>query len=173
MTRWKANGRPRNSPISSGIRAITRRHFIAGWGKSRRPRYGIERDGNSFTLAGISRATAEKFSAGGGYRRGGRAAGISGHDGRSVLAKRTRHKKSESPLSMDELRKLWRSRVNPYEAKAISQRARATTPDIAGGGGDGLCLAHSFERASVVTEKELLKNALIQGVGMRPWGSEG
>lgn len=129
--------------------------------------YGIERDGNSFTLAGISRATAEKFS----RRRAAIDAeaerlGISGHDGRSVLAKRTRHKKSESPLSMDELRKLWRSRVNPYEAKAIfAARAGHDTPTLQAGEAMDYALAHSFERASVVTEKELLKNALIQGVG--------
>jgi conjugative relaxase-like TrwC/TraI family protein len=129
--------------------------------------YGIERDGNSFRLAGMSRATADRFS----RRRADIDAeaerlGINDHDKRTALAKQTRHKKSENPLSMQELRKAWRSRVNSDEAREIyAARSGQDTPTLQAGEAMDYALLHSFERASVVTEKELLKNALIHSVG--------
>ena len=57
--RWKAG----EFPSWCATKAITRRRFIAGSRSgSRTLGYGIERDGNSFRLAGIDRATGEKFS---------------------------------------------------------------------------------------------------------------
>ena len=63
MTRKRTNGRPGSSQIWSATRAIIRRHSIAGSRNSLADLgYGIERDGNSFRLAGIDPATADKFS---------------------------------------------------------------------------------------------------------------
>ena len=129
--------------------------------------HGIERDGNSFKLAGITRETAEKFS----RRRAAIDAeaerlGIKNHDKRTVIAKKTRNKKSDSPLSMTELRKLWRERVTPEEARAIFMaRAGQDTPTLQAGEAMDYAISHCFERGSVVTEKELLKTALIHSVG--------
>jgi conjugative relaxase-like TrwC/TraI family protein len=129
--------------------------------------YGIERDGNSFKLAGISRETADKFS----RRRAiidaeAERLGIKDHDKRTDLAKRTREKKESSNLSMAELRKLWRERISSDEAKGIfTARAGQNTPTLQAGEAMDYALSHCYERASVVTEKELLKTALIHSVG--------
>jgi conjugative relaxase-like TrwC/TraI family protein len=129
--------------------------------------YGIERDGNSFKIAGISKSTTDKFS----RRRAiidaeAEKLGTKDHDRRSILAKKTRQKKSDSPLSMTELRKGWRERLTPDELKSIAAaRSGQDTPTLQAGEAMDYALSHCFERASVVTEKELLKTALIHSVG--------
>lgn len=129
--------------------------------------YGIERDGNSFKLAGVSRATTDKFS----RRRAAIDAeadklGTKDHDLRGVLAKKTRQQKDTSTLSMSELRTEWAARLTPEELRSIvTARAGQDTPTLQAGEAMDYALAHSFERASVVTEKELLKTAMIHSVG--------
>src|ERR1019366_5394569 len=86
--------------------------------------YGIERDGNSFKLAGISRDTSDKFSR--------RRAIIDAEAER--LGKRTREKKETSNLTMAELRKLWRERISSDEARGIfTARAGQNTPTLQAG----------------------------------------
>jgi conjugative relaxase-like TrwC/TraI family protein len=129
--------------------------------------YGIERDGNSFKLAGIARETAEKFS----RRRAiidaeAERLGTQDHDKRTVLAKRTREKKDANSLSMAELRKVWRERITSDEARSIvAAQSGRDTPTLQAGEAMDYALSHCYERASVVTEKELLKTALIHSVG--------
>jgi conjugative relaxase-like TrwC/TraI family protein len=68
--------------------------------------YGIEKDGNNFRLAGLSRATVEKFS-----RRTAtinaeaERLGITDAASKSKLGRRTREKKSKKPVSMEDLQK--------------------------------------------------------------------
>src|ERR1035438_3211454 len=75
--------------------------------------YGIERDGNSFKLAGIERETTEKFS-----RRTAiieaeaKRLGITDADAKDRLGRRTREKKNEHEASIAELRKEWRGRLS-------------------------------------------------------------
>lgn len=129
--------------------------------------YGIERDGNSFKLAGISRETAEKFS----RRRAvidaeAERLGTKSHEKRTAIAKYTRHGKSENTLSMPELRTVWRERVTSDEARSIAEaRYGQDTPTLQAGEAMDYAVLHSFERASVIPEKELLKNALMHSVG--------
>jgi ATP-dependent exoDNAse (exonuclease V) alpha subunit len=91
---------------------------------------------------------------------------IRDHDKRTALAKRTRNRKPEKPLSMEELRTVWKGRVTQDEADEISaaRRGRPTRTLQAGEAMD-YAISHCFERASVVTEKELVKTALVHGVG--------
>ena len=116
---------------------------------------------------GISKQTADKFS----RRRAvidaeAERLGITDHDKRTDLAKRTRRQKSQQPLGMEELRTTWRQRLSPEEGRAIfSARAGQDTPTLQAGEAMDYALSHSLERASVVTEKELLKTALIHSVG--------
>jgi conjugative relaxase-like TrwC/TraI family protein len=129
--------------------------------------YGIERDGNSFRLAGIDHATAEKFS-----RRTAiieaeaQRLGITDPDAKDALGRRTREKKSDKDTSLVELRKEWHSRLTDEERDAISraQRGQNTTSLDAGQAMD-YALSHCFERGSAIPEKKLLQTALIQGVG--------
>lgn len=129
--------------------------------------YGIERDGNSFRLKGISAETCGKFS----HRTAvieaeAERLGIQDARTKGELGRLTREKKSKNPLSMSELKSEWLRRLSDAETNAI-QGARTghetTTPNAVQSMDHALL--HSFERASVVTEKELLKTALIQGVG--------
>lgn len=129
--------------------------------------YGIERDGNSFRLAGIDRATAEKFS-----RRTGiieaeaERRGITDAKAKGELGRRTREKKDKNAQSMSVLRREWESRLTEDERKAIigARRGQQTTTVSACAAMD-YALAHSFERASVIPHRELLKTALIHSVG--------
>src|ERR1019366_1404787 len=91
---------------------------------------------------------------------------ITDHDKRTEIAKRTREKKSASNLSMVELRKLWKERINSDEVRSIlASRTGQVTQTLQAGAAMDYAILDSYERASVVTEKELLKTALIQSVG--------
>lgn len=128
--------------------------------------YGIERDGNSFTLAGIDRSTIEKFS-----RRTSliedeaERLGIDDAKRKGELGRRTRESKAEGE-SMDALRDVWNARLTDDERRALveARGSKANTTDTATDGMD-FALAHSFERASVITEKKLVAEALMQSVG--------
>jgi conjugative relaxase-like TrwC/TraI family protein len=131
--------------------------------------YGIEKDGNSFKLAGIERATVEKFS-----RRSAaidaeaERLGIDNAKAKGELGRRTREKKSKERLSMSELRAEWDSRLTPEERLAISTAGSgfakgdaSITPEQA----KEFALSNSFERASAVSEKRLKAEALTYAVG--------
>lgn len=129
--------------------------------------YGIERDGNSFRLGGISRAVADKFS-----RRTeiieAEAARLEITDAKAKgeLGRRTREKKDEQGKSVSELRREWEGRLNVDESGAIATaRQGYETKTLGAAKAMDYALSHCFERASVVSEKELLKTALIQSVG--------
>jgi conjugative relaxase-like TrwC/TraI family protein len=131
--------------------------------------YGIEKDGNSFKLAGIDRATVEKFS-----RRHGvinaqaERLGKTDADSKARIARKSREKKNPEPQSMEELRKEWDSRLTPEERLALRTAAMgmekgdaAITPEQA----KAYALEHAFERASAVSEKRLQAEALTHAVG--------
>ena len=85
---------------------------------------------------------------------------------KAQLGATTREKKDKHPQSMSGLRREWESRLDNGERRAIigARRDQETTTLDAGAAMD-YALAHSFERSSVVPEKELLKTALIHSVG--------
>ena len=131
--------------------------------------YGIERDGNSFRLAGISRDTVEKFS-----RRSevidaeAEKRGIDDPAQKSQLGRKTREKKSKTQQSMAQLRNEWDGRLTAEERLALASARQgwdkgddAITPEQA----KEYALAHSFERASAVSEKTLKEEALKYAVG--------
>jgi hypothetical protein len=131
--------------------------------------YGIEKDGNSFRIAGIGKETADKFSR--------RTAvidaeavrlGITDKATKAQLGRRTREKKNEAPESMDDLRAEWDSRLTQQERLAIRtasggwQKGDAEiTPEQA----KEYALEHAFQNASAVSEKRLRAEALTYAVG--------
>jgi conjugative relaxase-like TrwC/TraI family protein len=135
--------------------------------------YGIEKDRNSFRLAGIERSTVEKFS-----RRSAaidaeaERLGIDNAKAKGELGRRTREKKSKERLSMSELRAEWDSRLTPEERLAISTAGSgfakgdaAITPEQA----KEYALEHSFQNASAVSQMRLKAEALTYAVGsIRP-----
>jgi conjugative relaxase-like TrwC/TraI family protein len=129
--------------------------------------YGIERDGNSFRLSGIDHATAAKFS-----KRTeiieaeAERLGITNAKAKGELGRRTREKKDAAGMSVRELRKAWEARLSDDERKAIIEaRNGQKTSTLDAKRAMDYALSHSFERASVVPEKDLLKTALIHSVG--------
>jgi len=131
--------------------------------------YGIKKDGNSFSLAGIERSTVEKFS-----RRTAiieaeaERLGIEDEAAKSQLGRKTREKKSRTPISMSELRKEWDSRLTPEERLAIKTAGTgrvkgddAITPEQA----KEFALEHSFQNSSAVSDKRLKAEALTYAVG--------
>ena len=135
--------------------------------------YGIEKDGNSFRLAGISKETTDKFS-----RRTAvidaeaERLGITDAASKAQLGRRTREAKNKEPESMAELRAEWDTRLTPEERLAIRTAASgwqkgdaAITPEQA----KEYALEHSFQNASAVSEKRLKTEALMHAVGsIRP-----
>jgi conjugative relaxase-like TrwC/TraI family protein len=129
--------------------------------------YGIERDGNSFRLAGIERATTEEFS-----RRTrlidaeAERLGLSDPKALRELGRKTREGKPADQLSMSELRQVWNARISDDAKSAIAAaRTGRQTRTLSAGQAVGYAMAHCFERESAVTQKNLLKTALIQSVG--------
>lgn len=131
--------------------------------------YGIEKDGRSFRIAGIDRATVEKFS-----RRTAaiemeaERLGIDDARTKGGLGRRTRERKSKEPASMSELRVEWNKRLTPQERLAINEAGsgigrgdHAITPEQA----KTYALEHSFANASAVSEKRLKAEALTYAVG--------
>jgi conjugative relaxase-like TrwC/TraI family protein len=135
--------------------------------------YAIQKDGNSFRLAGIDRSTIEKFS-----RRTAvieaeaERLGIDNANARGKLGKRTRENKSKEQVGMSELRKEWDGRLTADERLAIRTAGSGwnkgddvITPKRA----KEYALEHSFQNASAVSEKRLKAEALTYAVGsIRP-----
>jgi len=131
--------------------------------------YGIEKDGNSFRIAGIDRSTVEKFS-----RRTAvieaeaEKRGITDAGEKSQLGRKTREKKSKDRVPMSDLRTEWDSRLTDAERLALRTAASGweggdapITPEQA----KGYALEHSFQNASAVSEKRVQAEALMYGVG--------
>jgi conjugative relaxase-like TrwC/TraI family protein len=129
--------------------------------------YGIERDKNSFRLAGIDRATTEKLS-----RRTeiieaeAKRLGVTDAKAKEKLGARTREKKNDHELSLGELRKEWNVRLTDEEREGIAgaRRGQQTTSMDAPQAMD-YALSHCFERGSAIPEKQVLRSALTQSVG--------
>jgi conjugative relaxase-like TrwC/TraI family protein len=129
--------------------------------------YGIERDGNSFRLAGIDQGTAKKFA-----RRTdiieaeAERLGITNAKLKGQLGQRTREAKNPESLSMTKLQEEWKKRLSDNERNAIFKaRFGQETTSLDAKQAMDYALSHSFERASALPEKELLKTALIHSVG--------
>jgi conjugative relaxase-like TrwC/TraI family protein len=129
--------------------------------------YGTEKDGNSFRLSGIGKDLTDRFS-----RRTeiieaeAERLGVTSAKTKGELGRRTREKKDHTPKSMENLRAAWNTRLSDAEREQIVDARNGKDSDsIDARQAVDYALAHSFERASAVPEKELMKTALIQSVG--------
>jgi hypothetical protein len=128
--------------------------------------YCIERDGKSFRLAGIDQTLTDKFS-----RRAqlieeeAAKRNITDAKRKAQLGRHTRNAKN-ADLTIGELRAEWNKRLTDGDKQALRAamshgRGEAITAKQA----LEYAVEHSFERASVVREKQLLAEALMHGVG--------
>jgi len=144
--------------------------------------FGIELTKNSFELAGVSRELIEKFS-----RRSrvvkdrAKELGVSTHAGKDGLAAMTRENKVKD-VSLTDLEPEWWSRLNQWDKKALDglKSRFKEVPEIERGlpkydpfrrgtlaeqVSVDLAMQHIFERQSVVTERDLIAEALKWGYG--------
>jgi conjugative relaxase-like TrwC/TraI family protein len=129
--------------------------------------YGIERDGKSFRLVGIDRAICQEFS-----RRTeiieakANQLGIIDPEVKAKLGQWTREAKPEEQMDIRELRKAWRKRIDDGQGRAIVEaRAGQETSAMDADQAVHYAVSHCFERESTVSQKKLLKTALIQSFG--------
>jgi len=132
----------------------------------------VEQTRNGWEIAGISKASLNKFS-----RRTAliekiaHDKGITSDAEKSAVGAKTREKKQKS-LSMAELRKEWRSRLSGDEQAGLSRIAEGIggtpIPENARIAREAAILAteHCFERQSVVPERELLVQAMKRSIGL-------
>lgn len=133
--------------------------------------YGIERHGQSWEVAGVPDGVLAKFS-----RRDAQIEaeaakrGITDPAEKAKLAAKTRESKNKN-LTWPELRQHWDSQLTNDERQALTDvyarqpASKGRLPVINAREAVDHAILHSFERNSVVSEKELLAAALRHGVG--------
>ncbi|MBN8626913.1 MAG: relaxase domain-containing protein [Planctomycetes bacterium] len=131
----------------------------------------IERTKNGWEIAGVGQPLVEKFS-----RRTrqieekAREKGITDVRQKAELGAKTRERKANN-LSFPQLQESWRGRMTPQEQAALKNLTERiggeAEPADATSAGRALdyALQHSFERKSVVPQRQLLALALKQSVG--------
>ncbi|MEM9409650.1 MAG: MobF family relaxase [Planctomycetota bacterium] len=140
--------------------------------------YGIQRTKHNFEIDGISRETIKKFS-----RRSDEIdqlidqgvadkiaakEKISIRDAMDKVGARSRLSKSDN-YSIEELPKVWQSRLDGVETeqlskvidREISQRPPTVTKEMA----VDFAQQHRFQNESVTRERQLLRDALLHGIG--------
>lgn len=130
--------------------------------------YATAKDSYSFEIAGIPETLIDKFSRRrNAIEREAAAKGITDSAGKHAIGYYGReHKNKEASIA--ELRQQWNAKLSDAERSALTTAIHGRTV------GDGhstpqqakeYALAHSFERASTVSEKRLKAEALRYGVG--------
>lgn len=130
--------------------------------------YQIERTAKGWELAGVPRRVLDEFSQRAKQvEQKAKELGIKSAKGKDKLAALTREKK-QSNLSKAELRETWGKRISEGERQAID-RAHALPPaeriKVTGMKAMDFSIGHCYERASIVTDKELMRHALRYGYG--------
>jgi conjugative relaxase-like TrwC/TraI family protein len=131
--------------------------------------YRTEKAGLSFEIAGVPKTVIDKFS----RRRdtieaAAKARGIESAKGKHAIGYYEREAKNND-LCKEELRSLWDAKLSGSERDAMlavmNFGADDTNPAITAKQALDYAVAHSFERASAVSEKRLKAEALRYGVG--------
>jgi conjugative relaxase-like TrwC/TraI family protein len=127
--------------------------------------YAVGRSGEWWEIKGLSRETMEKFS----QRTekieaAAKEGGIDDATAKDKLAARTREKKVKT--SMSDLKREWADRLTPEEKQCLAALlGQQQNQVITARESMDFALAHCHERASVVTDKALVTEALWHGVG--------
>src|SRR5665213_4255867 len=130
--------------------------------------YHVERTAKGWELAGVPQRVLDEFS-----RRTeqivqkAKELGITTAKGKDGLAALTRERKQKQ-LTKPELRERWNARVSAEERAGIQNNLRNKTPEtpkVSEMKAMDFAMQHCYERASIVTDKELLRHALRFGLG--------
>jgi conjugative relaxase-like TrwC/TraI family protein len=129
--------------------------------------YRIERTAKSWELAGMPKRVLDEFSKRTEQvEQKAKELGITSAKQKDGLAALTRERKRKD-IEKSELLELWDKRISVDERQAI-QNIRNTvinTPKVSEMKAMNFAIQHCYERASIVTDKELLRHALRFGVG--------
>jgi conjugative relaxase-like TrwC/TraI family protein len=130
--------------------------------------YRIERTAKGWELAGVPQRVLDEFSKRTEQvEQKAKELGITSAKGKDGLAAMTRERKQKQ-FSKQELRELWNARVSAEERASIQNNLRNKTPEthkVSEMKAMDFAMQHCYERASIVTDKELLRHALRFGVG--------
>jgi conjugative relaxase-like TrwC/TraI family protein len=129
--------------------------------------YRIERTAKGWELAGVPQRVLDEFS-----KRAeqivqkAKELGVTTAKGKDGLAALTRERKQKQ-FSKPELRERWNARVSAEERETIQNLRHETSeaPKISEMKAMDFAMQHCYERASIVTDKELLRHALRFGLG--------
>ena len=127
--------------------------------------YGVQRHGKFWEVAGIEKATLDKFS-----RRtaqveaAAKARGIERPDLKDTLGAKTREKKSNG-LTLEQLKAEWVSRLTAQEKQQLGSltQQQAELPTV--GQAVRHALEHCFERSSVMAPRKVYETSLRFGYG--------
>jgi conjugative relaxase-like TrwC/TraI family protein len=130
--------------------------------------YRIERTAKGWELAGVPQRVLDEFSKRTEQvEQKAKELGITSAKGKDGLAALTRERKQKQ-FSKPELRELWNARASAEERTEIQNNLRnqvSTAPKISEMKAMDFAVQHCYERASIVTDKELLRHALRFGMG--------
>jgi len=130
--------------------------------------YRIERTAKGWELAGVPQRVLDEFSKRTEQvEQKAKELGITSAKGKDGLAAMTRERKQKE-LSKPELRRMWNARVSADERASIQNNLRnevSAAPKISEMKAMDFAMQHCYERASIVTDKELLRHALRFGMG--------
>ena len=130
--------------------------------------YRIERTAKGWELAGVPQRVLDDFSKRTEQvEQKAKELGITTAKGKDGLAALTRERKQKQ-LAKPELRELWNARVSAEERASIQNNLRNKTPEtpkVSEMKAMDFAMQHCYERASIVTDKELLRHALRFGMG--------
>ncbi len=131
--------------------------------------YGIERTEKGWEIAGVSHSVLEKFSLRTKQIEALAAErGIMSAKEKDMLAALSRENKRHG-ITREQLREVWNGRLTADEKNSLARikpdPQKISTSGVTGKQAMDYAVAHSYERASVVTDRELLREALRYGVG--------
>ena len=131
--------------------------------------YRIERMAKGWELAGIPQRVLDEFSKRTEQvEQKAKELGITSAKGKDGLAALTRERKQKQ-LSKPELKELWDKRISAAERQTIEniRNEIIAVPRVSASEMKAMdyAMLHCYERASIVTDKELLRHALRFGVG--------
>lgn len=164
-SKWKA-GQFRNIKANAPYyQTLFRSHFAKGITEIG---YDIERSKSDFEVKGFDRGLIDKFS-----RRTleiedkAKELGLEYAEDKAALGAKTRASKIEN-INRDEMQQEWRGRLTEREENLIHSAKNSTNGDdlkITPEQALDYSIAHSLERKSVVSEKELLVTGLKRSYG--------
>jgi len=130
--------------------------------------YRIERTAKGWELTGVPQRVIDEFSKRTKQvEQKAKELGITSAKQKDGLAALTRERKRKD-IEKSELRELWDKRISADERAAIQNNLRhktADAPKISEMKAMDFAVQHCYERASIVTDKELLRHALRFGAG--------